>query len=149
MYNLYTKFVKILEICKQFSENLVNESGNVPRRGPVPKFSDLEVVALSLTAETESIDSEKWLFDYKLQEYKDSIPNLISRRQFNGRRKKTAGLCEELHKRIAMEMDGGEEQFFGLYGCKRKTLQDGAYWQFLASSRLRLLCFAEHVLFWL
>ena len=42
-----------------------------------PKFSDLEVVALSLTAETESIDSEKWLFDYKLQEYKDSIPNLI------------------------------------------------------------------------
>ena len=53
MYNLYTKFVKILEICKQFSENLVNESGNVPRRGPVPKFSDLEVVALSLTAETE------------------------------------------------------------------------------------------------
>ena len=62
MYNLYTKFVKILEICKQFSENLVNESGNVPRRGPVPKFSDLEVVALSLTAETESIDSEKWLF---------------------------------------------------------------------------------------
>ena len=71
MYNLYTKFVKILEICKQFSENLVNESGNVPRRGPVPKFSDLEVVALSLTAETESIDSEKWLFEYKLQEYKD------------------------------------------------------------------------------
>ena len=81
MYNLYTKLVKILEICKQFSENLVNDSGNVPRRGPVPKFSDLEVVALSLTAETESIDSEKWLFDYKLQEYKDSIPNLISRRQ--------------------------------------------------------------------
>lgn len=71
MYNLYAKFVKILEICKQFSENLVNDSGNVPRRGPVPKFSDLEVVALSLTAETESIDSEKWLFDYKLQEYKD------------------------------------------------------------------------------
>ena len=95
MYNLYTKFVKILEICKQFSENLVNESGNVPRRGPVPKFSDLEVVALSLTAETESIDSEKWLFDYKLQEYKDNIPNLISRRQFNDRRKKTSGLCEE------------------------------------------------------
>ena len=39
MYNLYTKFVKILEICKQFSENLVSESGNVTRRGPVPEFS--------------------------------------------------------------------------------------------------------------
>ena len=34
--------------------------------------------ALSLAIETESIDSEKWLFDYKLQEYKDRIPNLIS-----------------------------------------------------------------------
>lgn len=29
MYNLYTKIVKILEICKQLSENLVNEFGNV------------------------------------------------------------------------------------------------------------------------
>ncbi len=112
MYNLYTKFVKILEICKPLSENLVNELGNIPRRGPVPKFSDLEVVALSLTAETESIDSEKWLFDYKLQEYKGNIPNLISRRQFNDRRKKTAGLCEELRKRMAIRMNGGEEQFF-------------------------------------
>ena len=69
---------------------------NVPRRGPVPKFSDLEVVALSFTAETEIIDSEKWLFDYKLQDYKHTIPNLISRRQLNDRRKKTSGLCEEL-----------------------------------------------------
>ena len=39
MDNLYTKFVKILEICKQFSENLVSESGDVTRRGPVPEFS--------------------------------------------------------------------------------------------------------------
>ena len=110
--NLYTKFVKILEICKQFSHNLVNKQGNIPRRGPMPKFSDLEVVALSLTAESESIDSEKWLFDYKLQEYKDKIPNLISRRQFNDRRKNTAGLCEDIRKRIAAQMDGGETQFF-------------------------------------
>ena len=112
MYNLYTKFIKILEICKQFSENLVNELGNVPRRGSIPKFSDLEVVALSLTVETESIDSEKWLFDYKLQVYKSNIPNLISRRQFNDRKKKTAGLCEELRKRIVMKMDNGEDLFF-------------------------------------
>ena len=29
MHNLYTKFVKTLGICKQFSENLVNEHGNL------------------------------------------------------------------------------------------------------------------------
>lgn len=45
MDNLYTKFVKTLEICKQFSEKFVHESGNVQRRDPVPKFSDLEIVA--------------------------------------------------------------------------------------------------------
>ena len=86
--------------------------GNIRRPGSVPKFSDLEVIALSLTAESESIDSEKWLFDCKLQEYKDCFPNLISRREYNDRRKKTARLCEEIRKRIAMKMDGGEEQFF-------------------------------------
>ena len=32
---------KLLNICKQIAGNLVNESGNVPRRGVVPKFSDL------------------------------------------------------------------------------------------------------------
>ena len=112
MHNLYTKFVKILEICKLFSENLVNEYGNIPRRGPIPKFSDLEVVALSLAAESESINSEKWLFEYRLQEYKDKLPTLISRRQFNDCRKNTAGLCEEIRKRLAMKMDGAEKLFF-------------------------------------
>lgn len=112
MCNFYTKFIKILEICKQNSLNLVNDLGNIPRRGPVPKFSDLEVVALSLTAETESIDSENWLFGSRLQEYAERMPNLISRRQFNDRRKSTAGLCEEIRKRLVLKMDGGEEQFF-------------------------------------
>lgn len=102
MHNLYTKFVKILEICKQFSKNLVNERGNMLRRGPVPKFSDLEVIALSLLAESESIDSENWLFESILNEYKDKIPNLISRRQFNDRRKNTAGLCEKIRKQMAV-----------------------------------------------
>lgn len=112
MHNLYAKFAKIFEICKCFSKNLVTEEGNVRRPGPIPKFSDLEVVALSLVAEAEGIDSEKWLFDSRLQEYKDNFPNLISRRQFNDRRKKTAGLCEQIRKRIVMNMDGEEKQFF-------------------------------------
>ena len=49
MYNFAAKFAKILETCKKFSTNLVNDFGNVPRRGVVPKFSDLEVIALSMT----------------------------------------------------------------------------------------------------
>ena len=109
------------------------------------------MVALSLTAETESIDSEKCLFDYKLQEYKANIPNLISRRLFNDRRKKTAGLCEKLRKRIAMKMDGGEEQFFivskPIEVCRVARGKRCRMGRFLASPRLRFLCFTEHILF--
>lgn len=111
MCNLYTKFVKFLEICKQFSTDLVTEKGNIPRPGPVPRFSDLEVIALSMAAEAESIDSENWLFESKLKEYKDSIPNLISRRQFNDRRKAVSGLQEKIRGRLAKEIDGGEDYF--------------------------------------
>jgi len=48
MYNLVSNFVKILDICKKFSNNLVDNRGNIPRRGVIPRFSDLEVIALSL-----------------------------------------------------------------------------------------------------
>ena len=40
----------------------MNKKGNITRPGVVPKFSDLEVIALSLTAETMGIDSECYLF---------------------------------------------------------------------------------------
>ena len=79
MCNLHTNLVKFLEICKQFSNELVNEKGNIVRRGPVPRFSDLEVVALSMAAEAEEIDSENWLFESKLNEYRHphkSLKNL-------------------------------------------------------------------------
>lgn len=69
MHNQYTKFGKIFGICKQIADNLVNVHGNIPRRGPVSKFAYLKVVALSLAAEFESIDSENCLFNYNLQEY--------------------------------------------------------------------------------
>lgn len=94
MRNLNAKFRKILDICKFFSKNLVDERGNMPRRGVVPRFSDLEVIALSLPAENFSIDSESLLFSY-LKEYKADFPNLISRRQYNDRRKFLSTLRSE------------------------------------------------------
>ena len=69
MHNLYAIFAKLLNICKQIAGNLVNESGNVPRRGVVPKFSDLEVVALNMASEAVGIDSESLL----LSEISDKI----------------------------------------------------------------------------
>ena len=110
MHNLYTIFAKYLDICKDFRKNLVNEKGNHPRPGVVPRFSDLEVIALSLTAESIGIDSESYLFA-KLSEYHAEFPHLISRRQFNDRRKQTAALCNIICKKIANHVDGGESYF--------------------------------------
>lgn len=106
MCNMYTKFVKFLEICKQFSYDLVTDKGNIPRSGPIPCFSDLEVIALSMAAETEEIDSENWLFGARLKECRDSMPN----RQLNDR-KAVSGLQEQIRSRMAKEMDGGEDYF--------------------------------------
>ena len=62
-------------------------SGNFLRPGPKPKFTDVEVIALSLTAECMGIDSECYLFGKLSSTYSGSFPNMISRRQYNDRRK--------------------------------------------------------------
>ena len=111
MHNFIAKFREILDICKHFAGNHVNNYGNIPRRGVVPKFSDIEVVALSITAEALSIDSENYLFQRLNRESPGAIPNLITRRQFNQRRKLTKGLGEEIRKSIARAIDGGESVF--------------------------------------
>lgn len=87
MHNLKTNFDKILNICKLHSDGLVNEFGNIPRFGTKPRFSDLEVISLSMVSEALSIDNENLLFYKLITDYKDDFPNLISRRQHNDRRK--------------------------------------------------------------
>ena len=110
MHNLYARFVKILEICKKIGKDLVNIVDNIPRRGIVPKFSDLEVLSLSITSESLGIACETYSFSI-LKEYKENFLNLISRRQYNDRRKYTRNLCETIRKRMAGNVDGGDNYF--------------------------------------
>ena len=86
MHNIKTNFDKVIEVIKQIiGEELT--AGNFRRRGTKPKFSDIEVIALSLTAECLGIDSENLLFSKLRSEYTEDFKNLISRRQYNDRRK--------------------------------------------------------------
>lgn len=89
IHSFVAKVRKICEICKQYAGNLVNERGNAPRCGVIPTFSDIEVIALSITAEAYCFDSENCLFTRLNRECPDAIPNLITRRQYNQRRKLT------------------------------------------------------------
>ena len=111
MRNFIANFVRILGICKDFAGNRVNELGNIPRCGVVPKFSDLEVIALGITAEAFGFDSENLLFHRLHNECKADLPNLISRRQFNARHKLPARLAEEIRKNVAVAIDGSEDVF--------------------------------------
>ena len=95
MHNLTANFGKFLDVCNKFGKKFTDEKGNITGRGVVSKFSDLEVVALSLMAETLNIDSECLLFSKLKSEYKADFPNLISRRQYNDRRKYLLGLTEK------------------------------------------------------
>lgn len=98
MRNFIANFVRILGICKDFAGNRVNELGNIPRCGVVPKFSDLEVIALGITAEAFGFDSENLLFHRLHNECKADLPNLISRRQFNARTSCRPGLQKKSAK---------------------------------------------------
>lgn len=87
MHDIKANFDKIVELLKDILSDEVNAKGNYARRGVVPRFSDVEVMALSLTAECLSIDSENYLFSKLTSEYADAFENIINRRQYNDRRK--------------------------------------------------------------
>jgi hypothetical protein len=111
MHNLPANFRKMLYICNKFGKKFTNDKGNIPRRGVIPKFSDLEVVALNLTAEAQSIDSENLLFSKLTCDYKDDFPNLISRRQYNDRRKLLFDLTDKIRKDMAKDIDEFEDTY--------------------------------------
>jgi len=101
----------MFDICNIFGKKFTNDNGNIPRRGVVPKFSDLEVVALNLTAEALSIDSENLLFNKLNSDYKADFPNLISRRQYNDRRKLLFDLTDKIRKAMAEDIDEFEDTY--------------------------------------
>lgn len=76
--------------------------------GRKQKMSDLEVVALSLTAEFMSIDSENSLFK---EINSEQISNLIERSQFNKRRRKLFFFLEEVRTKLASRFLEFEDYF--------------------------------------
>lgn len=60
-------------------------------------FNSSLATVIAVVPEAVGIDSESLLFA-KLQEYRVEIPNLISRRQYNDRRKITSSLCNAIRE---------------------------------------------------
>ena len=104
MSNIVKNYFRVLEVISSLNCKLVNKS-DVGRK---QKMSDLEVVALSLTAEFMSIDSENSLFK---EIDKQQIPNLIERSQFNKRRRKLFLFLEDVRTKLASRFLEFEDYF--------------------------------------
>lgn len=111
MHNIKTNYDKIKAIIKEMLKDKVNERGNFPKRGCPPKFSDVSVLALSLTAEALGIDSENFLFEKLHAEHIVDFPTLIDRSQYNRRRRGLKAYTEELRKAIVSQLVPGEDYF--------------------------------------
>jgi hypothetical protein len=111
MHNIKTNFDKILGVIKDIIGDKINDKGNYLRRGTRPRFSDVEVIALSLTAECLSIDSENYLFSKLNKEYLREFENIISRRQYNDRRKLLFEQTEQVRKLMAERLNSQADVF--------------------------------------
>lgn len=104
MSNIVKNYFRVLEVISSLNCELEYKS-DVGRK---QKMSDLEVIAMSLTAEFMSIDSENSLFK---EINKQQIPNLIERSQFNKRRRKLFFFLEEVRTKLASRFLEFEDHF--------------------------------------
>ncbi len=96
MHNIKTNFGIIFDICKSIFKDQILDDGNFFKYPNKPNMSDIQLVALSLTAESLGIDSENHLFNKLRDEYYDDFSILIDRRNYNRRRKKLSGFISQL-----------------------------------------------------
>lgn len=88
MHNLKTNFDKIIGISKLALQEYLLDDGNFFLYPNRPKMSDIEIVALALTAESLGIDSENLLFSKLNNEFITDFPRLPDRSNYNRRKRR-------------------------------------------------------------
>lgn len=111
MHDLIAIYKKYLSFLQSSFESTVDSSGNFRKRPINTKMSDLEVMALAVTCETASIDSENLLFSKLRTDYRSSLPHLIDRTRFNRRRRMLQPMLVEFTKRLSACMESGSSTF--------------------------------------
>ena len=104
MSNIVKNYYRVLEVISSLNWEYEHKS----KVGRKSKMSDIEVVALSLTSEYMSIDSENSLFK---QIKPSEIPNLIERSQFNKRRRKLFLFLNKIRLKLASSFIEFEKYF--------------------------------------
>lgn len=102
------RYSKILEICKQFSAQILPKS----KVGRPSKLSDIEILALSLYQEEMGYASEREFYISLCERAPEMAKKLGSRRNYNTRRRNVAWLCEEMRKRILRALHPANEAVY-------------------------------------
>lgn len=110
MHNVYEEFAKFRNICNFSADYLINKQCSIPRCGVISRFSDLEMVTLGMVSENVVIHS-KSIFFVKPIEYQSEIPHLISRRQYNDRRKFKTSFCTAIREKMSETIYSGKDYF--------------------------------------
>ena len=103
MHNFTANYEKILEVLKE----LELDSENFLIQIRKPKLTDLRIIAINLTSEYMSIDSEHQLFRILPVE----IKSLIERSVYNRRKRKLFNHMERIRKLLAEKFNGSEKYF--------------------------------------
>lgn len=86
MHHIRATFDKIVHALNDVLQGKPPVLRDRVRPGPKHRFTDFDVIALSLTADVIGLNSENHLFAVLCSDYKDQFPTLLSRRQFNYRK---------------------------------------------------------------
>lgn len=103
MHNFIANYEKILEVLKELGLDSENFLSQIRK----PKLTDLKIVAINLTSEYMSIDSEYQLFRILPIE----IKALIERSVYNRRKRKLFVYMEQIRKLLAEKFNGNEKYF--------------------------------------
>lgn len=103
MHNFTANYEKILEVLKE----LELDSENFLYQIRKPRLTDLRIIAINLTSEYMSIDSEYQLFRILPSE----IKLLIERSVYNRRKRRLFAHMEHIRKLLAEKFNGAEKYF--------------------------------------
>lgn len=105
MQNIKATFDKIKNALNQVLGDSHPLLKTKKRPGPKYRLTDLEIIILSLTADYIGLKSENYLFEALNSDYKNYFPDLLSRRQYNDRKRNLKKQIVQLQELISTKME--------------------------------------------
>jgi hypothetical protein len=109
MHNFTANLESIIEIAKEGFKDGIDEDGNFRFYPNIPKSSDIQIIALAILAEAQSMDSENLLFIKIKAEFPALYATLPHRTNYNRRKRRLQPYIDKLSEVIALKMTGDNE----------------------------------------